>query len=456
MVPITRIRESSSEDCLPRPLPDFAIMEGLQSYVLHANRQAMDLLHVGRIEPAYRLLQDARRKAEIDTGLLAITLNNLGCYYKRVGKPMHALKQLYEALRLESLPPANATSIAGTHLNICAIRSQLGKHQSALAEALKALEVLSTPQEASSNTASTLAIAYYNAGVELEYLKRLVEAEEMFRSGWKVVKDDLGEEHPLVKSLLASLRGVTEARTSKHSRGRSLENTVSITLEPVATHFPPKRKKSKQATRPHTRIGFNQEPLRTRLLEKSDLSSLVDTLQTRLSSISPADRKPLYSHRERSLKVSRTRPKSRFDHTRPLLPAPPPRPSANPISTSQGLERKVDRMDTQLRTLQRQIQAFAAGRLSEPQIAQQSAGSSQTALPRKLSTPPPPKLVRLLRPGLGAVLKGYLLRKSVRRRIEAAVKLQTFTRKHQCSMLWRNIRQAVIFIQRVWRQQRRK
>lgn len=430
-------------------------MEGLQSYVLHANRQAMDLLQVGRIEAAYRLLQEARRKAEADAGLLAITLNNLGCYYKRLGKPMHALKQLYEALRLESTPPINATNLAGTHLNICAIRSQLGKHQSALTEALKALEVLSTPQETSYNTASTLAIAYHNAGVELEYLKRLSEAEDMFRAGWKVVKNDLGEEHPLVKSLLDSLKTVAGARhISKHSRGRSLENTVNITLEPTI-HFPQKRKKSKQPLRPYTRIGFNEEPLRTKLLDKSDFSSLVDTLQTRLSTISPVDRKPLYSHRERSLKAARSRPKSRIDQTRPLLPAPPPRPSANLTSNSQGLEKKVDRMDTQLRSLQRQIEAFAVGRLSEPQIGKQRTVTSQQSLLRKLSTPPL-KLVRLLRPGLGAVFKGYLVRKRGRKCTKAAVKIQAFVRKHQCSRLWRNIRQAVIFIQRIWRMRRPK
>lgn len=431
-------------------------MEGLQSYVLHANRQAMDLLQIGRIEAAFKLLQEARRKAEGDAGLLAITLNNLGCYYKRLGKPMHALKQLYEALRLESTPPINATNLAGTHLNICAIRSQLGKHQSALTEALKALEVLSTPQETSYNTASTLAIAYHNAGVELEYLKRLSEAEDMFRAGWKVVKNDLGEEHPLVKSLLDSLRTVAGARhIRKHSRGRSLENTVNITLEPTSLHFPPKRKKSKQPSRPYTRIGFNEEPLRTKLLDKSDLSSLIDTLQTRLSSVSPVDRKPLYSHRERSLKVARSRPKSRVDQTRLLLPAPPPRPSTNLTSTSQGLEKKVDRMDTQLKSLQRQIQAFEAGRLSEPSLGKPRTVTSQQSLPRKLSTPPL-KPLRLIKPGLGAVFKGYLVRKRGRKRTKAVVKIQAFVRKYQCSRLWRNIRQAVIYIQRVWRLQKPK
>lgn len=431
-------------------------MEGLQAYVLHANRQAMDLLHSGRIEPAYRLLVEAKRKAETNPGLMAITLNNLGCYYKRIGKPMHALKQLYEALRLESLPPVNSTALAGTHLNICAIRSQLGKHQSALAEALKALEVLSGPQVLSFNTASTIAIAYHNAGVELEYLKRLVEAEDMFRAGWKVVKEDLGEEHPLVKTLLESLKNVVSARESvKHVRGRSLENTVNITLEPSTIRFPPRRKKSKESARPHTRIGFNNELQPTRVLTKSDFPSLLDTLQSRLTSLSPLDRRPLYTHRQRSLKSSRLRPKSRLDQ-RPLIPAPPPRPAGN-ISTSQGLEKKVDRIDTQLKSLQKQMQKFATGRLSEPHMGKNRVEDSNKELfQRKLSTPPPPKIVKLVRTGLGAVLKGYRVRKEVKRRVKAVVKLQAYIRKHQCSMLWRNIRMAVVFIQRVWRMKRRK
>lgn len=66
--------------------------------------------------------------------LAAITYNNLGCYYKkyrrcyaRANKPKVALKYLNSALELEVSNVEDWVSTAGTHLNICAIHSYLGK-----------------------------------------------------------------------------------------------------------------------------------------------------------------------------------------------------------------------------------------------------------------------------------------------------------------------------------------
>ena len=60
--------------------------------------------------------------------LLAITLNNIGCYYRRIDKPNVALKYLKKALEVEVFSLDDKASVAGTHLNICAIFSQLKKY----------------------------------------------------------------------------------------------------------------------------------------------------------------------------------------------------------------------------------------------------------------------------------------------------------------------------------------
>ena len=61
--------------------------------------------------------------------LLGITFNNIGCYYKRDNKPKVALKYLKKSLEIEIFSNHDKISIAGTHLNICAILSYLGKHR---------------------------------------------------------------------------------------------------------------------------------------------------------------------------------------------------------------------------------------------------------------------------------------------------------------------------------------
>ena len=61
--------------------------------------------------------------------ILALTYNNLGCYYKKCQKPNVSLKYMLNALHMETdceLPTAS------TKLNICAILSQLQRHNESI------------------------------------------------------------------------------------------------------------------------------------------------------------------------------------------------------------------------------------------------------------------------------------------------------------------------------------
>jgi tetratricopeptide (TPR) repeat protein len=84
--------------------------------------------------------------------LRAITYNNYACLFRKTGKLRNALSYLEQALDLEytclnssdslnvsvdeSLKISNPCEI---HLNICAILSQMNKHELALHHAMKAL-----------------------------------------------------------------------------------------------------------------------------------------------------------------------------------------------------------------------------------------------------------------------------------------------------------------------------
>jgi tetratricopeptide (TPR) repeat protein len=71
----------------------------------------------------------------------ALTYNNLACHYRRVGKLKQALKYLQLALVLQ-VKLKNAKTLADTHLNVCAVLSQLNRHEEALEHVLISVVLL--------------------------------------------------------------------------------------------------------------------------------------------------------------------------------------------------------------------------------------------------------------------------------------------------------------------------
>jgi len=78
-----------------------------------------------------------------DRQLHALTLNNLGCAYKKDRKPNVALNYMTQALKLEQEDKAQQSQLAGTKLNICAILSSLSRHSESISYCLSAINDLS-------------------------------------------------------------------------------------------------------------------------------------------------------------------------------------------------------------------------------------------------------------------------------------------------------------------------
>merc|ERR550537_68280 len=120
-----------------------------QQLVLSCNKEGMDFLRKGQYKQAFEQLKYAEailianQKEGENTSLLAVTCNNLGCYYKKVGKLHAALSYLRKALKIEVSLHTDDVTVAGTHLNICAILSKLDKHDKAVQHAVCALDLIS-------------------------------------------------------------------------------------------------------------------------------------------------------------------------------------------------------------------------------------------------------------------------------------------------------------------------
>ena len=149
----------------------------------------------------------------------AMTFNNMACYYRRIGKMRTALNFLQRALTIESRLQRPETQ-ADTHLNICAVLSQLNKHELALNHAMSAVILLQemmlrrrldpasltedelediAAQEAAADQqnkdkVAVLAIAYHNMGVEQEFLRSYPAAILSYKKAVNFAEKNLGPE----------------------------------------------------------------------------------------------------------------------------------------------------------------------------------------------------------------------------------------------------------------------
>lgn len=128
---------------------------------------------------------------------------------------------------------SNVQNPADTHINACAVLSQLGRHQTALEHAQNALillqeELLSPPGATGNPTPpqadriAVLAIAYHNIGVEQEFLKRFEQSILSYRKGVEVAERYLGAKHPicitLKNSLVASKKAAASAAKTENTK----------------------------------------------------------------------------------------------------------------------------------------------------------------------------------------------------------------------------------------------
>lgn len=178
------------------------------------NLLAMTYLQQEDFNMVLELLKKAEILTEKDPAGRAATFNNLACYYRRQGKLHAALQYLQKALKIES-GLSSVQNPADTHINACAVLSQLGRHQTALEHAQNALillqeELLSPPgvvgaAPPQADRIAVLAIAYHNIGVEQEFLKRYEQSVLSYKKGVEVAERYLGAKHAICITLNNSL-----------------------------------------------------------------------------------------------------------------------------------------------------------------------------------------------------------------------------------------------------------
>ena len=493
-------------------------MEGqLEAMILNCNRIAMEQLRGDQFDTALGLLKKAEdhlgqvREFPNHRKLEAITLNNLGCFYKRIHRPAVALHYLRRALEVESTPPADIPSLAGTHLNICAIRSGLGVHDKALEHARKAIRLLAGGPEDSPNTYTSLVIAYHNAGIEYEFLGKHPEAAECFSQGYALAKRRLGAVHPLTQNLKrATVQLALEQRSERNSH-RSLVAGRGEDMSPRGSDLRPQSNGQRRSPFTKALPRIATAPRKKRKRREAAILPIDISVPTQPRPPSPQDSvNSLLGGGVRYISGDRLKPMTRDssrDKSRPKsrdvsAPPPPilPRPQSKSLRTK-GLEAQHsgplhDAMESRLQTIDAKLAKLQSALIQFEQSSQitkieaertqiEAASRIQRAVRRFLgvrrrqkrtakanSVPRPPQQPR--NPALfrrkplpsklfpieekdksefdSAVLiqsriRGYLSRKDFQCRRKAATCIQKHIRGLQCRRLYVCIRAAVLFIQ---------
>lgn len=222
------------------------------------NLLSMTFLQQEDYPVALELLKKAHILTETHPEGRSTTLNNMACYYRRLGKLHASLSCLLKALKLEASLAGRGNNRADTHLNVCAVMSQLGKHRGALHHAQSGLLLLQeelfskqrdanmTPMHQQKDRVSVLCIAYHNIGVEHEYLQDYEQCIVSYRKGVglaeQYVGPDAGVTITLRNSYLAAKRTVAVKR--RKNKG--------LLPAPVAKKKNPKPPTAVAAVRPVT------------------------------------------------------------------------------------------------------------------------------------------------------------------------------------------------------------
>ena len=244
------------------------------------NSLGMQMLQRDDFVGCHALLKRAQARGQGDRAMYAITLNNLACYHRRRGNLKVALAHLCKAVDIEA--HCEAHKPADTHLNLCAVQSELGNHHEAMYHAKLALRLLREelglptpaspylrpgsapptagrtadglltggargsferdvgasdafapqqpgPANASAERMAVLAIAHHNLAVEQEALGLPEEASRSFGEAASIAVRQLGAEHPVA----LALRATHEANTQQRER-RAMEQRMLASGGPRA------------------------------------------------------------------------------------------------------------------------------------------------------------------------------------------------------------------------------
>lgn len=159
--------------------------------VVSYNRQAMIALRNEQMAAAFSLLTQAerilrRKNLQGVDGLMPITLNNLGVFYKKTGDYCEAIKVLNKSIlenRSDNITKAN------TYLNLSTVYSSLIDYEKASSCSSQAVKVLKSLKSRPEDYKRTLLSAYSSLATVEEHLSQYQLSQKYYKKALKIAKN---------------------------------------------------------------------------------------------------------------------------------------------------------------------------------------------------------------------------------------------------------------------------
>lgn len=243
-------------------------MINFDNSVVSYNKQAMIALKHDQVKVAFNLLTQAknildRKNILKKTKLLALTFNNFGCFYKKVGDMPSAVKFLQKSVAEGSKEQFDIVNLAGTHLNLCTIYSLIAEHSQALSHAMSAINLLKSHPKDSESYIFSLVMAYQNAGMEHENMSQYKDSLKYYQEGLNFSLSSLGENNELTQKIKERIK-ILKNKISLCS----LSPQITITSRKLKkkrrfeTSFSPDLQKGRRRLT-NTSVSSNEKKLRT-------------------------------------------------------------------------------------------------------------------------------------------------------------------------------------------------
>ena len=203
----------------------------IEAHIIKNNKSAMNNLEANQANHVLFYLNQAllacKSLGNIQgrDRLLALTYNNLACYFQHINNCNKALEFLFKAVDLMSVEK-DVTNLSAAHLNICSILSSQGQYERALRHSLKCIYILRNKDSHSLN----LVKAFYAAGTQYKLLNQYNDAKDCFKKGYLISKSKLGRKHEFSYKLKQNL---SELEKNEENKPRENHRKVPRRFTPI-------------------------------------------------------------------------------------------------------------------------------------------------------------------------------------------------------------------------------
>ena len=241
----------------------------LEKIIMRSNQLAMQNLEQNKSNHVLFYLNQCllsckqMQNSEFQNRLMALTYNNLACYFQSIKNSAKALEFLFKAVNLLSASK-DIINLSASHLNICSILATLGEHERALRHALKSIYLLRAREKFS----VTLVKAYLASGNQYKIMNQDKDALECFEKGLSLSKSHLVAGHSLTVLLQSALNSYKITEFSKQKTSGMLKKYTPILHTRQKSNFESKLLKKIQVDK-----SLNKSVDRYKVVQKKNFNS---------------------------------------------------------------------------------------------------------------------------------------------------------------------------------------